>query len=160
MRGRTGALLGLLLGAAFYLLLIDTVSLPELYAGAGAALLAGIAFEVSREQGFAEASFSPTWFARVWRLGWQVPVAIVLVCREAIFQLVRPRRSRGGFRAISFRAGAEGSRDVGRRALAEALGSLAPNTIVIGIDPDRNLLLVHQLGRKSSRDQIDVLGLG
>lgn len=160
MTGRASALVGLLAGAAFYLLLIDTVSAPELYAGAGATVLAGIAFEVSREQGFAEASFRLAWFARGWRLLWQIPVAIVLVAREALVQLVRPRRSRGAFRAIHFVAGAQGSGDVGRRAVAEAIGSLAPNTIVIGIDPDHDLLLVHQLGGKPDPERIDVLGLG
>jgi hypothetical protein len=40
------------------------------------------------------------------------------------------------------------------------LGSLAPNTVVIGVDPDRDLLLVRQLHRQGGREQLDVLGLG
>jgi hypothetical protein len=44
--------------------------------------------------------------------------------------------------------------------MAESLGSFAPNTIVIGIDPDRERILVHQLRASGGRDAIDVLELG
>jgi multisubunit Na+/H+ antiporter MnhE subunit len=161
MNRSASALLGLVLGGSFYLLLIDTVSPPELYAGAGATLLAAAAFEVSRAHGLAEASLSAAWLARGRRVAWRVPVHIWLVCREAVIQLVLWRRGpRGRFRAVRFRAGGEGPRDTGRRALTEMLGSLTPNTIVIGVDPDRDLLLVHQLHVQGSREELDVLGLG
>jgi multisubunit Na+/H+ antiporter MnhE subunit len=160
MRRALTALAGVVIGGAFYLLLIDTVSLPELYAGAGATLLAGIAYEISREQGFAEASISPAWFARGWRVVVRVPVHVALVSREALAQLFTLRQRRGVFRAVPFEAGGDGSRAAGRRAITEALGSLAPNTIVIGIDPDRNLLLVHQLYKQGDREELDPMGLG
>lgn len=160
MKPSASALVGCTLGGAFYLLLIDTVSLPELYAGAGATVLAAAAFEISRERRFADASLSPAWVLRAWRIAWRAPVQIVFVCREAIAQLLRRRPARGRFRAVAFDAGGDGSRDAGRRALAEALGSLAPNTIVIGVDRDRNLILVHQLHRHGGREELDPLELG
>lgn len=89
-----------------------------------------------------------------------VPRQILYVSWEALAQLVAPRETRGSLRAVPFRAGEEGSLDVGRRALAEGLGSLAPNTIVIGVDGDHDLLLVHQLHRSGGREQLDVLELG
>lgn len=154
------ALLGLLLGAGFYLLLIDTTSSPELYAFIGAALLAGGAYEVSREQGPTEAAISPLWLANSWRILIRVPVHVALVCWEAVRQpFVRAPR-RGTFRAVSFAACGDDAADTGRRALAEALGSLAPNTIVVGIDTDRKLVLVHQLHRQGGRDELDPLRLG
>ncbi len=61
---------------------------------------------------------------------------------------------------MRFRATKETPQDVGRRALTEWLGSLAPNTIVIGIDTKRDLLLVHQLHREGEPDDVDPLGLG
>ncbi len=152
---------GLLLGAGFYLWLIDTVDPPEVYAGLGVAALAAIAFEVSREQARAEASFSLAWLKGGRRLAAQIPLQIVLVSRDALAQLTHPRPGRGEFRTVSFRGGeADSARDTGRRALAEALGSLAPNTIVIGIDTDRDLLLVHQLHRHGGPEELDALGLG
>jgi hypothetical protein len=158
MRRVAITLVGAALAGAAYLLLVDTTSLPELYALAAVALLAGIAFEASREQGFAEARVSPRWLARAWRAVARVPLEIALLCREAIEQLLHRKRVRGEFRAIPFRGG-EGEEDRGRFALSEIVGSLAPNTIVIGIDPDSELLLVHQLRRKGGADELDVLGL-
>jgi multisubunit Na+/H+ antiporter MnhE subunit len=153
------AALALALSATFYLLLIDTVSAPELYVLAGVALLATVAFDITREQGFTEAAIRIEWLLRAWRPVVRVPVQIAIVCREAIAQLLSPKAARGGFRAIPFRGG-EDERDHGRRALTESLGSLAPNTIVLGVDPDRELLLVHQLHREGGGDELDVLRLG
>jgi hypothetical protein len=151
-----------LVGAAFagavYLLLIDTTSLPELYVLAGVALLAGVAFEASREQGFPEARVSPRWLARAWRVVARVPPEVALLCSEALEQLLHRKRVRGEFRAIPFKGG-DGEQDRGRFALTEIVGSLAPNTIVIGIDPDAELLLVHQLRRRGGPDELDALGL-
>jgi multisubunit Na+/H+ antiporter MnhE subunit len=160
MKHPASALIGVLIGGSFYLLLIDTVSSPELYAAAGATLLAAAAFEVSREIGLAEASLSPRWLLSAWRVVVRVPLHILLVSRIAIAQLLAPQAFRGRFRAVSFRGGDDAAPNVGRRALSEALGSLAPNTIVIGVDPDRDLLLVHQLHVHGGREELDSLGLG
>lgn len=154
------ALLGAVIGGAFYLLLIDTVSSPELYAGVGAMVLAATAYEVSREQGFAEALVAPMWLARAWRVVIRVPTHVALVCFEALRQPFTRAARRGSFRVVSFGACGEDAADTGRRALAEALGSLAPNTIVVGIDTERKLLLVHQLHRQRGRDELDPLRLG
>jgi hypothetical protein len=77
----------------------------------------------------------------------------------ALAQLVAPRPARGELRAFEFRHGGDSPHEVGRRALAEALGSLPPNTIVIGIDPERDLILGHQLEVNGGADAVDVLGL-
>ena len=114
----------------------------------------------ARRQGIAEAGVSPRCLARGGRVITSVPRQIAWISWEAVAQVVAPRETRGTLRAVPFRAGGEGSSDVGRRALAEGLGSLAPNTIVIGIDDERDLLLVHQLRRHGGREELDVLGLG
>ena len=152
-------LAGFVLAGAFYLLLIDTASLPELYVLVAVALIATVAFEAAREQGFPEARFSLRWLRRSWRAVVRVPLDTALLCREALAQLRHPQRTRGQFRAVPFKAGASET-DRGRYALTEIVGSLAPNTIVIGVDADSDLLLVHQLRRNGDRDDIDVLELG
>lgn len=151
---------GFVLGAVFYMVLIDTVDLPELYAAAGVALLAGVAFEISREHGLADAEIATGWLAGVWRVAVRIPPQITVVSWEAVVQLFAPRRSRGVFRAVPFAGVGDGPRDAGRRALTEALGSLTPNTIVIGIDPERNLLLVHQLRPGGGAEELDLMRLG
>lgn len=152
--------LGLLIGGGFYLLLIDTASLPELYALAGVAVACALAFGLAREQGFAAGRVVPWWLIRGWRVIVRIPPDIAILCREAIVQLVAPRQRRGEFRAGAFGAVKQTPEDTGRRAVSEWLGSLSPNTIVVGVDPDRSLLLVHQLHRQGDIDQIDPLGLG
>lgn len=152
--------LGAVLGGAFYLLLVDTKSSPELYVLAAVGIVSGIAFELSREQGFTEATLRLRWFVAGWRVALKILTNIPVLCFEAIAQTIRPQAVRGQFRAVRFRASKETPEDVGRRALTEWLGSLAPNTIVIGVDTDRELLLVHQLRREGEGDDLDPLGLG
>ena len=159
MRRIAIASIGLVLGGTFYLLLIDTSTLPELYVLCGVALLAAIAFERSRELGFTEASLKAGWLRHAWRPLIRVPSDIALVCREAVVQLIERKPQRGRFRAVRFEGG-EAPADHGRRALTELLGSLAPNTIVLGVDSERQLLLVHQLRRDGGPEGLDVLRLG
>ena len=151
---------GPLAGAAFYLLLIDTTSLPELYAGAGAVAIAAAVHEVARRQRIAEAVIRPVWLRRGWRLLWAIPAQSTIVAAEAILQLGRRSPHRGALRTTPFRCTGGEGHDLGRRALAEGVGSLAPNTIVIGVDSERELLLVHQLRVSGDADALDVLGLG
>jgi hypothetical protein len=158
MRLLAAGAFGTALAAAFYLLLIDTVSTPELYAGCGVVLLAGAAFVAAREEAFPQA-IKPQWLLRSWRALAGLPLHIVLVCRDAIAQPFARTRSRGQFRTVPFRCG-EAPSDRGRRALAEWLGSFAPNTIVIGVDTEHELLLVHQLHRRGDGDELDVMELG
>jgi hypothetical protein len=155
-----GFFLAVAIGGGFYLLLIDTTSLPELYVLAGVALACGIGFQLAREQRFVEARFAPAWLLRSWRLIWQIPRDIAIVCWEALAQLVRPRATRGVFRATAFSATADTPTETGRRALAETVGSFAPNTVVVGVDTERGLILTHQLRRHGPPEDLDVTRLG
>jgi hypothetical protein len=78
----------------------------------------------------------------------------------ALLALVRRRPAFGAFRAVPFGGGEDEPHETGRRALAEAAGSVAPNTFVIGIDGDRQLILAHQLRPTGGRETIDPLKLG
>jgi hypothetical protein len=158
MRLIAAAAFGTALGAAFYLLLIDTISTPELYAGAGVVLLAGAAFVAAREPACPQA-IKPQWLLRSWRVFASVPLHIVLVCRDAVVQPFTRTPARGRFRVVPF-SGGEEPIDRGRRALTESMGSFAPNTIVIGVDAERELLLVHQLHPRGGADELDVMKLG
>lgn len=152
---------GCVLAGGFYLLLIDTVNAPELYAGAFATLTAAIGFEAAREQGFAEIAVVGRWLMRTPRAFARIPQDVGVLAASAVSQALRPRPRRGTLRAIPFEHGKrEGRRDAGRRALAEAAGSVSPNTIIVGIDEDSDLMLAHQLRRSGGARAIDVLELG
>ena len=78
----------------------------------------------------------------------------------ALRQTIRREVHCGEFRAVRFACGEDEQLESGRRSLAEGLGSFAPNTVIIGIDGDRELILAHQLRRTGDREAIDLLELG
>jgi hypothetical protein len=157
---------GWVLSAALYLLLIDTTDLPELLVGAGAAAIAATGFGLARERYLAAQTFRLGWLPRLYRPFVKVPADVALVSWAALMglaSLASPASRqpvRGEFRAVPFHCGDDEALEIGRRALAESLGSFAPNTIIIGVDPERELLLGHQLRRTGGAEAIDVLGLG
>ncbi|MGH2885818.1 MAG: hypothetical protein ACRDPA_24505 [Solirubrobacteraceae bacterium] len=169
MRSRLGLFLrrggawaaGFIFAGALYLLLIDITDLPELIVGAAAAAIAATGFELAREQrtvGGLRARLH--WLRHAHRVLLAVPIDVAAISAVAVRQLVRPREVNGAFRTVPFRCGDEPGLETGRRALAESLGSFAPNTIIVGVDPERELLLGHQLRRRRGDEAIDVLGLG
>ncbi len=153
---------GWLLAGALYLLLIDTTDLPELIVLVGAAAIAATGFELAREQqtvGGLRARLR--WLGRIHRPLLKAPSDIAFVSLLAFRQLVRPQQVNGAFRSVPFRSGdGDDALETGRRALAESLGSFAPNTIIVGVDAERELLLGHQLRQGGGDDAIDVIGLG
>lgn len=151
---------GWVFAAAFYLLLIDITDLPELLVGAGAAVLAATGLELAREQGIVGESLRLGWLLRLYRPVLRVPRDVLTVSAIALRSLVRREAAVGEFRAIPFKPGENEHHETGRRALAEAAGSLAPNTFVVGIDGERRLLLAHQLSPTKDRRSLDPLELG
>jgi hypothetical protein len=151
---------GGVLAGGLYLLLIDTTDLPELLVAAGVTILSATGFSLARERYLAAETVRLAWLARTYRPLVKAPSDIVTVVWAALEQLRNPRDARGVFRAVPFACGDDDAREIGRRALAESLGSFAPNTIIIGVDPERELLLGHQLRRRGGAEAIDMLGLG
>lgn len=152
--------LGWVASAAVYLLLIDITDLPELLVGAGAATLTATGMELAREQGLVGESMRLRWLSRLHRPLLKVPGDIALVSFAALRQLIRRDAQVGRFRAVSFSCTDDQGLVSGRHALAEATGSFAPNTFVIGIDEDREVILAHQLWPTGGPDAIDLLDLG
>jgi multisubunit Na+/H+ antiporter MnhE subunit len=145
--------------AALYLLLIDTTDTPELILGAVAAAIAATGLELAREQRLAGETIRGRWLARLYRPFLNAPGDIRRVSLAALAQLAAPRPARGEFRTLRFPTRSDHQREDGRRALAQSFGSFAPNTIIIGVDPERELILAHQLERTAGADAIDPLGL-
>ena len=152
--------IGWAFSAALHLLLIDITDLPELIVGAGAAVLAATGAELAREQGLVGESIRLRWLLRLHRPLFKVPVDIALVAVATLRAIVRRAPQEGRFRAVRFAVKEEGPRETGRHAMAEAFGSFAPNTIIVGVDPERELILAHQLRPTGGREAIDLLELG
>src|SRR5690348_9991871 len=122
-----------------WLLFVCQFHAHELLTGAGAAALAASATEAVR--GCEHPRFLPhiQWLMQSWRL----PFEIVRDCGLLIRNLFDRRT--GHFEVVPFEGGGDDARSVARRALATFYTSLPPNTFVIGIDRDRNTMVLHRL---------------
>jgi multisubunit Na+/H+ antiporter MnhE subunit len=128
-----------------WLLLTSTVDKAEAIVGAGASCLAASAAEIARTKrpfGFVPRA---RWVMRVWRIPVRIGLESVRAFGVLANHVTGRKRVRGTYRAIEFRHGGTGPRDGARRALATVAVSVSPNTFVIGFDPDRDIVLVHQL---------------
>ena len=147
--------------AALWMVLDDNPALPELITGAVAATLGAIAAEIVHAQNLVRVRLEPRALRHAWRPLVRLVPDTARVMVGLFRMLVLRKRSRGRFRAVPFRAGREaGAYDTTRRALAKFGGSFTPNSYVVGIDTERDLLLVHQLEPTSGPDDIDPLELG
>ncbi len=149
--------------AALYWLLIDTRQLPELIVGAVAATIAATGAELARAQGIVGESIRARWLLRIHRSLLKLPGDVVAVSSVAIRQLLSIRRRPahvGRFRAFPFRCADVRQLESGRHAMAEFFGSFTPNTIIVGVDYESEMILGHQLECGGGREAIDILELG
>jgi multisubunit Na+/H+ antiporter MnhE subunit len=131
----------------------DNIGLAELGGGAGAAALAALLTETALHQAGTPITVRVRWLAAAWRLPGQVLGDTVLVFRALGRQLIRGETPDSGFRERPVRAGGDSSADVTRRVLLVGANSLAPNTVVLGIDEERDVMIVHQLVAEEGRAQ-------
>jgi multisubunit Na+/H+ antiporter MnhE subunit len=129
----------------FYMLLAGVLVRAELIAGAVLAAVAASVAELVRVQDARQFRPRLRWILRAYRL----PPAILADCghlfRALWRHLMRGEEVRGAFRAFQHPVSGQGPRAAGRRALLNAAISITPNTYVVGIDEDREIVLVHQL---------------
>jgi multisubunit Na+/H+ antiporter MnhE subunit len=131
--------------AALWLALVDTVVVPELVTGAFAAAIAATGAVIVRGQ--REVLLRPR--ASWWLAAWRPLLASVTDLRPLAVALwrrgIRRRLEEGTFAEVPYAAVGTDPRAAAHRVLTQALGSLAPNTIVVVVDHDRRTMLVHQL---------------
>jgi hypothetical protein len=130
---------------SLWLLLVDTVAMAELLAGAGAAALGATLVEVVEHQAGVRFGVRVDWLAEVAGLPREILRDTLLVLRAGLIRALGGPRPASSLRVIPVDPGGGSSEDVARRALITAGRSLAPNSIVLGIDASEGLLLVHHL---------------
>ena len=134
-------------GALFvlYLLLTCTIAVAEVVVGAVAAALATAAAEVAQNAGGLKRRPRLSWIAKLARLPWRVLVDCGILGLALYRRVFGKEHLEGSFHAIPFAMHGQDAVSVARRAMITASISLAPNTYVVALDRQRNLLLVHQL---------------
>jgi multisubunit Na+/H+ antiporter MnhE subunit len=159
LRGMRFWLLAWIASMAWWMVLADSVRIAEIVVGVGVATLAATGFEVVRRQRVAEQYVAPRLLARAWRVLLRAVPDVWRLTRAAFVQLARRKPVRGRVVAMPFGHDGADPGERGIRALAAGLGSVAPNTIVIGVDRESGLLLVHQLEPSDSLSEPDPLQL-
>jgi hypothetical protein len=138
-----------------YLLLVFKTEPAELVAGALAAALAATGATLVRNRG--DIRFSPGvgWMRTLPALAAEV-VTSTLRLVPLVWRAARGERIRGRMRAIRFTgAGATDQESATRRALEKVLGSVAPNSFVVGFDERHDVVVVHQLERTEDPPRVD-----
>jgi multisubunit Na+/H+ antiporter MnhE subunit len=141
---------------ALWILLVFKTEPAEFVAGALAAAFAATGAELVRSRGYAPFAPELHWSRELLRLPREVVVDCWKMAALLVRHFVRGEPVKGCFRIVHFPAG---SRDdphaQTRRAVAEWLGCVSPNTYVVGIDERHNVAVVHQLIRDELPPELD-----
>jgi multisubunit Na+/H+ antiporter MnhE subunit len=158
-RGIRFWLLAWLASAALWMVLVDSLRLAEVFGGAAVAALAATGFELVRRQRVAAQAARPDLALRAWRVLPKVVPDVWRLTRAAFLQLVRRKPVHGRVVAMPFGHAGDDGDDRAVRAMSAGFGSIAPNSIVIGVDRDNGFLLVHQLEPTRTPSDLDPLRL-
>jgi multisubunit Na+/H+ antiporter MnhE subunit len=143
---RLGAwLLWWVLLMSFWVILDNSIASDELLAGAGAAALGAGLAEVAGYQAAARFRMRIEWLVPALSLPVQVVRDTVIVFTALWRRLARGEEPASGFRELPVRYGDDSAEGKTRRALYVGGQSVAPNTFALGIDRDRDVMIVHQL---------------
>jgi multisubunit Na+/H+ antiporter MnhE subunit len=127
-----------------WLAFVDTLAWEEVAAGLVAAAIAATAAELVRSQGLVRFHPDPRWLRSLPQLPWQV-LRDTWLLAAALWRHSTGRPVHGRFRVVPFPSEADDARSAARRAVVTAVCSVAPNTVVVGVEGAEGELLVHQL---------------
>jgi multisubunit Na+/H+ antiporter MnhE subunit len=127
-------------------LYVGTSARIEILWGLGAAVVGAVAAEVVRSQGLFRFRVDPRWILRAWKTLPQIVFDFGLIVWELVRALAHGRRVSGAYVAVPFPAGNPAlGVDRWRRAFSATVGTMTPNGIVVDIDPDTDLALMHSI---------------
>ena len=126
--------------AALWLVLVDRIELDELVAGAAIAASAATAAVLVRSQRRVLLRPRARWLAGAWR-----PVLGMVGDLAPLIRALRRRDEPRPVAELPFAAVGEDGGQTAYRVLTQTLGSLAPNTIVVDVDVERRVIIIHQL---------------
>ena len=130
---------------SLWVVLDDSIASDELLAGAGAAALGACLAEAAGYQAATRFRIRVEWLIPALGLPGQVVRDTVIVFAALWRRLARGQEPASGFRELPVRYGDNTAAGKTRRALQVGGQSVAPNTFALGIDRDRDVMVVHQL---------------
>lgn len=130
---------------SFWVVLDDSTHVDELLAGAGAAALGAFLAELAAGQTQTRFRARIEWLAPAVRLPADVARDLVIVFAALWRRLARGEEPDSGFRQLPVRYGPDTAEGQTRRVLLVGGRSVAPNSFVLGLDAERDVMVVHQL---------------
>lgn len=130
---------------SLWVILDNSIASDELLAGAGAAALGALLAEVVSFQAATRFRMRIEWLVPALSLPGQVIRDTGIVFAALWRRLARGEEPASGFRELPVRYGDNTVEGKTRRALYIGGQSVAPNTFALGIDKDRDVMIVHQL---------------
>ena len=124
---------------------VAKTELAEFLIGIAAAGLAATGDTAIRRWRLARFNPRPKWLLEVWRLPGYVFQGSAVIFKVLLRRLILHKEPDSVLRSIEFDAGGDSARSSARRALALAFTTVPPNFIVIGIDREKDSMLVHQV---------------
>jgi multisubunit Na+/H+ antiporter MnhE subunit len=126
----------------------DSLASDELLAGAGAAAIAALAAELVAHQARVRLRVRARWLLKASRLPWEVARDTCVVFAALARLLLRRERPDSEFAEIAVRYGDDTPLGQTRRVLLTGARSLAPGMFVLGMDPERDTMVVHRLATR------------
>ncbi len=133
-----------LAGLILWVCFTFSLSVAELLVGAASAALTVIALEFAfrAEPLF----FHPTWtmLGQTRKLPWLILKGLATLI-SVFWSRLRSGRSESVFRLVRFNATAVTPKEAAQRALVVSFSTTPPNSIVVGIDREKQQMLLHQV---------------
>jgi multisubunit Na+/H+ antiporter MnhE subunit len=129
----------------FWVILDDSFYPDELLAGAGAAAIGAFFAELASYQAASRVRLRAEWLVPALRLPGQLLRDTGIVFAALWRLLARGERPASAFIEMPVRYGGQSAEDKTRRSLLIGGHSFAPNRFVLGLDPERGTMVVHQL---------------
>lgn len=130
---------------SFWVLLNDSITLAELLAGAGAAALGAFLAELVQYQAATHFRMRIEWTVPALKVPMQVLRDTLTVFGALWRQLAHGEEPASSFSEVVVRYGDDSAEGVTRRVLLIGGRSAAPNTLALGIDGERDVMVVHHL---------------
>ena len=130
---------------SFWVVIDDSVETDELLAGAGAAALAAVFAELVTYQAATRFRMRIGWLGPALSLPGQVVGDTIIVYRALWRRLAHGEQPPSAFLELPTRFGDDTPEGMTRRTLLVGGTSLAPNTFVLGLDRERDVMVVHRL---------------
>lgn len=144
---------------AIWELLVDKLAFNELWFGVVAAIFGASATEAVRGLNFARFWPQFRWVAEGWRLPAYAVTGTAEIFTALAKQVFARKPAESLVLAARYDVGGDDSHDAARRALAIGFNSAVPNSVVIGIDQERELLVFHQISRTPVKQMTKNLGV-